>query len=168
NARDPVYLWHWQSSPATVSERIGRGFARTEPLASTAAPLTGTATFDTGQWRLLLRRALVVSDSATAAEPRTAERLDFQTSQAIPFALFAWDGDNGEADTRAAISTWYFIYLEEPTSPLVYAAPIIAALLTAGLGLFTVRRAQRHSTRAGVRHTGGTPPEPAHAGASAE
>lgn len=166
NARDPVYLWHWQSAPEAVSERIARGLARTEPVSAAPAPLTGIATFDTGQWRLMLRRTLIVSDTTATADPRNVERLDFPTSQAIPFALFAWDGDNGEADSRAAISTWYFIYLQEPTSPMVYAAPLIAALLTAGLGLFAVRRAQRQG--APVRTTGGPPPQTVPAGARAD
>jgi DMSO reductase family type II enzyme heme b subunit len=168
SARDPVYLWHWQSAPEAVSERIGRGLARTETIASPAAPLTGAATFDTGQWRLLLRRALdVSSDTSATADPRTAQRLDFPTAQAIPFALFAWDGDNGEAETRAAISTWYFVYLQEPTSPVVYAAPLMAVLLTAVLGLFAVRRAQRQSTL-DVRPSGGAPPQAVPAGARAD
>jgi hypothetical protein len=66
-------------------------------------------------------------------------------------ALFAWDGDNGEAGARGAISTWYFIYLDEPTSGTVYATPVVAMLLTAGLGVFAVGRAQRRERERDAR-----------------
>jgi hypothetical protein len=58
-------------------------------------------------------------------------------------AFFAWDGDNSETGTRGSLSTWYFLQLTEPTSATLYATPLIAVLLTAGLGVFAVGRAQR-------------------------
>jgi DMSO reductase family type II enzyme heme b subunit len=138
DARDPVYLWHWQSTPETVTELTARGIERQEPITGGGARVTASAHFEDGQWQLLLRRALNVSDGAAGAE-----RLDFATGQTIPFALFAWDGDNGEAGTRGAISTWYFIHLDQPTPKTVLAAPLFAVLLTAGLGMLAVRQAQR-------------------------
>jgi Ethylbenzene dehydrogenase len=97
--------------------------------------LTGDATFDHGRWTLVLRRPLAATDSTNA--------LSFRTGQPIPVAFFAWDGDNGEHDTKGALSTWYFVYLGEPTPKTLYATPILATLLTAGLGIFAVGRAQR-------------------------
>jgi hypothetical protein len=41
------------------------------------------------------------------------------------------------------VSAWYSIYLDVPTPPSVYVAPLIAALLTAALGMLVVRRAQQ-------------------------
>lgn len=141
-AREPVYLWRWQSEPESISEHVARGIDRIEPLVVGRAAVTGAAHHEHGQWQLVLRRALVVSDADDAA----ADRIDFTPAQAIPFALFAWDGDNGEVDTRGAISTWYFVYLDQPVAATVFAAPIFAILLTAGLGLLVVRRAQRRQT----------------------
>jgi mono/diheme cytochrome c family protein len=138
SVRDPVYLWQWQSEPAATAEALGRGLARTEPIDTGADAVTSEATWEDGQWRLLLRRRLVVDDGTGAGQ-----RLDFPTAQAIPFALFVWDGDNGEADTRGAISTWYYLYLDEPTSPTVFAMPLLATLLTAGFLLMLIRNAQR-------------------------
>jgi DMSO reductase family type II enzyme heme b subunit len=140
NAREPVYLWRWQSEPESVGEHIARGIDRIEPLTISGAPLTGSAHHEHGQWQIVLRRALVVSD---ADDGTATDRIDFAPAQAIPFVLFAWDGDNGEAGTRSAISTWYFIYLDQPVAATVFAAPIFAVLLTAGLGFMAVRRAQR-------------------------
>jgi hypothetical protein len=62
---------------------------------------------------------------------------------AIPLAVFAWDGNNGEAGTKGSISTWYYIYLDQKTPSTVFATPIATIALTAGLGMLFVRRAQR-------------------------
>jgi mono/diheme cytochrome c family protein len=134
NTRNPVYLWRWQSQPDGVTEMLGKGIARLEPLAD--GGVTAQSAFSDGQWRLMLRRSIAAADSAN--------RITFAPGQPIPMALFAWDGDNGEAGTRGAISTWYFLFLEQPTSGTVYATPVLAVLLTAGLGLFAVGRAQRN------------------------
>jgi hypothetical protein len=42
-----------------------------------------------------------------------------------------------------AVSSWYAVYLDEPTPATVYVSPILAMVLTAGLGLVVVWRAQR-------------------------
>jgi DMSO reductase family type II enzyme heme b subunit len=136
NARDPVYLWRWQSQPEGVTEMLGRGIGRMDPLPD--GGVSAQTAFSDGQWRLVVRRSIVAADSAN--------RISFTPGQPIPMALFAWDGDNGEAGTRGAISTWYFLFLEQPTSGTVYATPVVAVLLTAGLGLFAIGRAQRRKT----------------------
>jgi len=42
-----------------------------------------------------------------------------------------------------AVSTWYFVALDRPTPPGVFISPVLAMLVTLGLGLVVVRRAQR-------------------------
>ena len=142
---DPVYLWHWESGSEGAREAIGRGLAEIEALAGESA-LTWEAAFDQGEWRLLVRRAL----SAEGVETRLA----FEPGRAIPIALFAWDGSNGESGTRGAISTWYFLYLDQPTTATVYVVPVLAMLLTAALGVVVVVRAQRRAGANGLRPTG--------------
>jgi len=134
SARDPVYVWHWQSR-GTVQEMEARGPGLLTPLPGNGNGLTGTAAFDQGRWRVVLRRPLAAADSTRA--------LTFLPGQPIPMALFAWDGDNTERGTRGSLSTWYFVSLEEPVSGAVYATPLLATLLTAGLGIAVVGRAQR-------------------------
>lgn len=128
----PVYLWKWQSDTNAAVEAAGKGFGNVQPFAS--SQLTGTATFDQGEWRLVLRRPLASADSV--------ERLSFRPGVAIPMAVFAWDGNNGEGGTRGSISTWYYIYLDQKTPKTVYATPLATIVLTAGLGLLFVRNAQ--------------------------
>ncbi|MDX1622923.1 MAG: c-type cytochrome [Gemmatimonadota bacterium] len=131
---DPVYLWRWRSD-GDASEAIGRGFMNMEPLEGSGDALAAEATFEEGEWRLMIRRSL----DAGGVE----ERLGFVSGRPIPMALFAWDGDNGEAGTRAAIGTWYFLHLDEPSGGGVIVIPLIATLLTAALGVAVVVRAQR-------------------------
>lgn len=132
STREPIYLWHWQSR-GQASEMLGRGPGQMAPLPQ-GNGLATEASFDQGQWRVVFRRPLAATDSANA--------LAMSVGQPIPVAFFAWDGDNGEQATQGSLSTWYFIYLGEPTRKAVYTTPLIATLLTAGLGLFAVRRAQ--------------------------
>lgn len=133
----PVYLWRWESGSEGAVEALGRGLARIEPLAGAEGAVVAQAVFDQGEWRLLLRRSL----DAGGVE----NRLGFEEGRATPIALFAWDGDNGESGTRGAVGTWYFLVLDPPGSSTVYVVPLAAALLTAGLGLLVVARAQRRA-----------------------
>jgi mono/diheme cytochrome c family protein len=133
NTRDPVYLWHWQSR-GQAAEMRARGPGLMEPLAG-AGSLTAHSTFDNGQWRVVFRRPIAAADSANA--------VTFTGGQPVPMAIFAWDGDNGEHGTRGALSTWYFVQLTEPAPASTYTTPLIATLLTAGLGVLVVGRAQR-------------------------
>ena len=75
--------------------------------------------------------------------------LDFVTGEAIPMALFAWDGDNGESGTRGAVSSWYFMFLEDATPATVYVAPALAMMLTAAFGFLVVARAQKREREGG-------------------
>ena len=58
-------------------------------------------------------------------------------------AFYAADGTNAEGEVSGSVSAWYAIYLDVPTPPRVFIAPIVAVMLTAGLGLTIVWRAQR-------------------------
>lgn len=131
SAEEPVYLWYWRSDAPGVGERLARGLAEMSDLESEA--LVGEAVFDEGEWRLAMRRSLQAD----------GDRLELAGGAPIPIALYAWDGSNGEYGTQGAISTWYFLYLDEPTTNAVYALPAAATLLTALLGLVIVARAQR-------------------------
>jgi hypothetical protein len=93
------------------------------------------SSFADGEWRVLFRRPLVTPDS-------TAD-LQLPLAQAVPIAFQAWDGDFGEAGNQGSISTWYFIQLQEKTPVTVYVTPVLAMLLTAGLGFLVVVRAQK-------------------------
>src|SRR3989441_991024 len=131
-ANDPVYQWRWTSSPRRALAGLARGIERFDTLPGAPA---GQATYDHGEWRLVLTRAL--------ATPDTANEVQLEAGRAIPMAFFAWDGSSGEHGSRMAVSTWYFLALDRPTPPGVFISPVLAMLVTLGLGLVVVRRGQR-------------------------
>lgn len=131
SSRRPVYLWRW-SSETGHREAVASGLGTASALEGGA--LEGTAAWEAGRWSVTFRRPLTVEGD---------RRIGFPTGVAVPMALFAWDGDNGEDETRGSVSSWYFLVLEEPTGSSVYVVPLAAVLLTGGLGLFLARRARR-------------------------
>ena len=137
--RRPVYLWQWRSDGDGALEGEARGVG-TEAFQSEGLDLTVDASHADGQWRVMFTRPLVTEDEGD---------LDFVTGEAIPMALFAWDGDNGESGTRGAVSSWYFLFLEDATPATVYVAPTLAMMLTAALGFLVVSRAQKREREGG-------------------
>ena len=135
--REPVYLWHWTSTAQSPVEALGRGLARIEPLPGESM-VSGSADFAHGRWSLVLRRALAVPEG-------DGDRLGFPLTTAVPVAFFAWDGSNGEAGKRLSLSSWYYVYLDEPASMAVYVTPAVVALLAAALLVLLVSRAQRRA-----------------------
>ncbi len=137
--RRPVYLWQWQSDREDALEGEARGLG-TEAFQSEGRDLTLDVSHADGQWQVMFTRSLVTEDEGD---------LDFVIGEAIPMALFAWDGDNGESGTRGAVSSWYFLFLEDATPATVYVAPALAMMLTAALGFLVVGRAQKRERKGG-------------------
>jgi cytochrome c oxidase cbb3-type subunit 2 len=136
--RRPVYVLEWTSD----TDRMLQGTARslTGFVAESGPALSHSSSFEGGRWRIQFTRTLAVDDPATA--------LGLVQGQPIPIAFGVSDGSNGEDISRRAISSWFAIYLDVPTPARVYVAPIIAGLLTAGLGIVVVWRAQHSESGA--------------------
>jgi DMSO reductase family type II enzyme heme b subunit len=134
DASNPVYLWQWRSDTG-VTEMQARGLDKEQALSADNARVQAQATFRDGRWQLLLRRTLSAQD--------TANRASFATATPLPIAFAAWDGSNGESGGRRSISSWYFIYLEQPLTAGVYITPAMAAAITALLAFLLVMRAQK-------------------------
>jgi len=133
----PVYQWRWTSVARTAAVAgLARSVDRFDSLP--ASGVGAQSIYDHGQWRVVFSRAL--------ASPDTASQLPFRTGRAIPVAFFAWDGSNGEHGTRMAISTWYFLALDEPVPARVFISPVVAMVLTLGLGMLVVWRAQQKTS----------------------
>ena len=135
DARRPAYLWSWRSDQYGAVEMVARGLGTGQEQATSSQQVSAEATWADGEWRVLFRRSLSTPDS-------TAD-LQLPRATVVPVAFQAWDGDNGEAGNQAAVSTWYFLALEEAVPVTVFVTPLAAFFLTAGLGLVMVARAQR-------------------------
>jgi mono/diheme cytochrome c family protein len=139
---DPVYQWRWSSAPRRAMAGTARGTERFDSLASSAG-LRSQTVYDQGQWQVVFTRALATTDSTN--------ELQFAVGRAIPVAFFAWDGSNGERGTRMAVSTWYFLALDRPTPPGTFISPVIAMVVTLGLGMLVIVRAQRRGGASSAR-----------------
>ena len=51
----------------------------------------------------------------------------FEMGQYIPTVFFAWDGHNGDAGRKMAVSAFYYTFLEPPTPREAYIYPIVIA-----------------------------------------
>src|SRR5262249_17399045 len=140
NTKKPAYTWRWVSEPAAIQEGTSTGLGHFS--AFTSAQVTQSARYADGQWQLVLTPALTPSDTTQA--PR------WGTGRAIPVAFFAADGSNGEDDIRGAVSTWYAVFLDVPTPSRVFVAPLATIVLSAGLGMLLVTRAQRRDRGGGA------------------
>jgi DMSO reductase family type II enzyme heme b subunit len=135
DARRPAYLWSWRSDHDRAVEMVARGLGTGQEQPASSQQVSAEAAWADGEWRVLFRRSLATLDS-------TAD-LQMPRATVVPVAFQAWDGNNGEAGNQAAVSTWYFLALEEPVPVTVLITPLAAFLLTAVLGLVAVTRAQR-------------------------
>lgn len=143
DARRPAYLWSWSSEEDRAVEMVAEGLATGQQQPDENQQLSAVSTWSEGEWRVLFRRPLMTPDIAAD--------LQLPLATAVPIAFQAWDGDNGEAGKQNAVSTWYFLALEEATPATVFMAPVAAFVLTAAFGLGVVARAQRRYTEAEER-----------------
>lgn len=140
DSRSPVYLWQWRSDQDGAQRANARGMRDIQPLGT--GGVAADARWEDGRWQLVLHRELATGDPAN--------ELQFETGVSIPIAFFAWDGDNGEDGTRGSVSSWFFVHLEDEVPASTYVTPLVAFLLTGGLGLFVVARAQRREREGGA------------------
>jgi DMSO reductase family type II enzyme heme b subunit len=131
----PAYLLRWRSDEDRVEELEATGLGRLRPAPpGSVTGATGTAVHREGQYRLLVTRPL----------PPPGEGVPgFERGRFIPIAFFAWDGGNGETESKMSLSTWYYLFLEEPPSARRLVLPPLAALATGAVELLIVRGVRR-------------------------
>ncbi|MFQ5565346.1 MAG: ethylbenzene dehydrogenase-related protein, partial [Paracoccaceae bacterium] len=145
-ASNPVQLWIWKADleangGRSVEEAIARGW-RQAPRAQPddQSQVSARAVWEQGRWRVVMKRPLATGES---------NDVQFRPGVFIPLAVNAWDGSNGEHDLIMSLSTWHFLLLEAPMPVRVYVLTVLAFLLTAGLGFWLVRLAEREGRAGG-------------------
>ncbi|MBI4638581.1 MAG: c-type cytochrome [Candidatus Rokubacteria bacterium] len=133
DASDAVYLLRWQQGPG-VGEATANGPGKVSPLAGSEA--AGKATFQHGQYRLVLKRALV---------GKGGDRPTFEPEVFVPVAFQAWDGGAGETGTKMSLTSWYYLRLEPPQSNRRFVIPPVVAVLTLAAMLAIGRAANRRA-----------------------
>ena len=147
---DKAFLTSWAAGntladPAlqalrSVEKLIARGFGTIAPATQDKQDGEAKAVWKDGVWK------------AVVAIPRAQEQFTFGRGQTVPVAFAAWDGAKSERGGEKAVSTWYFLSLEQPIGALTYVAPLVAvvgaaAVELAGLRGLRARRAPRGEQR---------------------
>ena len=135
--RLPVYLWHWKAStPEQVTELTAKGINNAEAQEA-QGELQVQSTYIDGQYKLWVKRALKTEDK---------KDLQLESGVFVPIAFSAWDGSNGDVDTKRTMTSWYTFTLEPVPSSRRFVYPPIIAILSVGL-LFGLRAfVQRRNT----------------------
>ena len=127
--RLPVYLWHWKASaPEQVTELTAKGINNAETQ-EVQGELKAQGTYTDGQYKLWVKRALKTDDK---------KDLQLEPSVFVPIAFSAWDGANGDVDTKRVMTSWYTFVLEPVPSSKRFIYPPLIALLSVGF-LFGLR-----------------------------
>ena len=120
----PVYLWHWKASDAEkVTELTAKGINKAE-VQEVQGNIEAESEYTDGQYRLWVKRALKTDDK---------KDLQLESDVFVPIAFSAWDGANGDVDTKRVISSWYSFVLEPVPSSRRFIYPPLVALLSFGL-----------------------------------
>ena len=127
--RLPVYLWHWKASvPEQVTELTAKGMNNAE-IQAAQGELQVQSAYTNGQYKLWVKRALKTDDK---------KDLQLEPGVFVPIAFSAWDGANGDVDTKRVMSSWYTFVLEPVPSSRRFIYPPLIAILSLGL-LFGLR-----------------------------
>ena len=127
--RLPVYLWHWKASMSEqVTELTAKGLNNAE-VQEVQGELEVKSDYTDGQYKLWVKRAL-----------KTEDKKDLQLDPGVfvPIAFSAWDGSNGDVDTKLTMTSWYTFVLEPVPSSRRFVYPPLIAILSVGL-LFGLR-----------------------------
>jgi DMSO reductase family type II enzyme heme b subunit len=119
-----VNIWWWKASGDVGVEFNAHG---TEDVTQQEKQdVKVVPAFKDGQYRVIFRRELNTGDKDDTV---------FEAGKFIPFSVTLYDGRNGEQENKGAISAWYYMMLEPPTSPKVYIFPPIVFLIVLGIGI---------------------------------
>lgn len=80
------------------------------------------AEWKNGRWYVMIQRPL-----GNKKDQDYDEDTFFETGQYIPTVFFAWDGHNGDAGRKMAVSAFYYTFLEPPIPKETYIYPVIIA-----------------------------------------
>lgn len=107
-----------------VEKLSAEGFGTLTPVGEAAQDGFGNGTPGDGRWQVVLTM------------PRQQGGFSFAPGMTLPMAFAVWDGARLERGGEKAVSTWYFVSLEQPVSNALYWAPVaaVAGVLAAQLG----------------------------------
>src|SRR5438132_253234 len=135
-----VDLWKWEGD-GTLKAYTGAGWdkALEERPGSTEQLKLVKGEFKEGRWTVLMKRPLHTDDKEADVQ--------FDTGKYIPTVFFAWDGHNGDAGLKMAVSAFYYTILEPPVPIEAKVYPILMAVgMIIAEGWILRRRATKRET----------------------
>ena len=135
----PVNIWYWKSGPKDGPQSIkalnARGFGEIEARDGADPVVRASGAYDKGTWRVVMVRPLSTGDPASD--------IQFEEGRFTPIAFAAWDGSNGEVDSKHTMTTWYWLLLTPPAGVKPYLAALVAIFLIGVAEFWWVRSAAR-------------------------
>jgi mono/diheme cytochrome c family protein len=133
DADNPVDLWFVDLASKRPRRYTAAGSAKIAPVEG--EDLTASATYEKGEWSVILKRDLKASGGVTFAE-----------AQYVPIAFSVWDGTANERGSKRGLTQWKYLYTmpqstPSPAGPMIRIA--IAVLAVEALLIGWVRRRQR-------------------------
>jgi hypothetical protein len=116
DGQSPVDLWYFDLARKEPRQFTGKGSA--DISANDAAEVTGTASYDKGEWSVIFKRPLASAAGAS-----------FKPGGFMPVAFSVWDGFNRERGNRRGLTVWYSLFVEPETSQQSSAGPIVRMVL---------------------------------------
>jgi DMSO reductase family type II enzyme heme b subunit len=97
-----------------------------------------------GRWTVIIQRPM-----GNKKDQDYDEDTFFEMGQYIPTVFFAWDGHNGDAGRKMAVSAFYYTFLEPPTPREAYIYPVAIAVGVVLLeGWILTRRSNKRKAKA--------------------
>lgn len=137
DAQNPVDLWFVEMATKQARRFLGAGSASLTPVEG--EEVAAVATYDRGEWAVILKRSLKSSGGVTFAE-----------AQYVPIAFSVWDGTAGERGNKRGLTQWKYLYTmpESTPSPAWPMTRAALAVLAVEIALVAwVRRRERRSSR---------------------
>ncbi len=146
--RKPRYLWgddkfsmditKW-SADGNLRAYTGTGwdqeFGEREGFAEEIT--VAKAEWKDGRWTVLIHRPI---------KGDYEEDAYLQSGKYIPMVFFAWDGHNGDAGRKMAVSAFYYLVMEPPIPQEAYIYPVLVAIGMVGIeGWVLVRRKNKRA-----------------------
>ncbi len=114
-------IWKWEAD-GTLTAYTGSGWDKPleDRMGATGDLKLVKGEFKEGRWTVLMKRALQTDDKDNDVQ--------FEAGKYIPTVFFAWDGHNGDAGLKMALSAFYYTILEPPVPIEAKVYPVLLAM----------------------------------------
>jgi len=120
-----VDLWFADLARPSADQYTAKGSAAITP--SDASEVTSVATYDRGQWSVILKRPLTSSSGVT-----------FVQGQFLPIAFSTWDGGSRERGNKRGLTQWASLYVEPQIVVSPWGPALRMGLLVLGLEILVI------------------------------